>query len=295
MDRACEYFGDRLEVRFYAHYQSVFDAKVLARIPHVRFLSLDCLRRIVNEDEIARLPALERFLFGVFEYDRPELLKTLDLGRLKRLGLAECAKRNFDLSPLAGAAQLEDLFIQGFTNNIECIGSLPKLARLRLSSIAKTQDLGFVSRIANLRSLQVILGGRQFIDEVAHPGLQELEVIRVRGLETLGSLARFPGLRTLSVEDQLQLRSVDLAAPGLQRLMFNNCKNLSQLDRIETLGALVELRVGGTALDLHALATREWPESLAILRLHSGKKKSDDTIREILARRGFGESASPRP
>ncbi len=289
---ACGEFGETLEVRFYGHYGGQFDAGVLAHIPDASWLSVDCLTEIVNERQIAKLSSLKRLSFGVYKFDDPKFLEQLDVGKLDRLALVENAKRNLDLSPLRNANALETLFLNGFTRNIESIAGLSKLARLTLSGIAKNQNLRFVGAIPNLRSFALILGGRQSIDEIVHPRLEELSVVRVRGLERLGAIGRFPSLRELTVEDQLQVRSIDVSGSSLRKLVLINCKNLEEVQGLEYLSDLIEFRTSRTKLDLESLLERHWPSSLEVLGLYSSSQKWNDATRATLNRRGFREFAS---
>jgi hypothetical protein len=291
VNHLCGKFGKELEVRFFGHYGGHFDASVLNHIPDVSWLSVDCLE-IVNEQEIANLAPLRRLSFGVYKFDKPRFLYQLDLRKLDSLVLSENAKRNLDLSALQNSRELETLFLNGFSKNIEVLAGLPKLKQLSLGGIAKTQSLRFVCDMSGLRSLTLILGSRQSIDEIAHPGLEELSVLRVRGLEGLGSLERFPCLRELTVEDQNKIGSINVSGSSLRKLILMNCKNLKEIEGLGGLGELVEFRTSQTRLDLKALLEGEWPPSLEVLALYSGSQKWNDAARETLNRRGYREFAS---
>jgi len=285
----CAELGDRLEIRFYGHYDEVFDAEALTHLPDVKRLSVDCLTTIRNEVEIGRLPYLEQLSFGVFDFDQPHFLGSLPLSNLRRLVISETAKRNFDLAPLAQAQHLRVLFLNGHTRNVEAIGALPLLSELTLSAMPKTRSLGFLSDVAALRTLTLILGGRVNLDEFRHPLLKEFNVIRVRGLETIGDLARFPYLRRLSVEDQLQLRTIDVAGTELRRLSLFNCKNLARIKGLDALGELEEFRTGGTNLDLDGLRDRPWPPSLRVLALYRSSRLWNLATRRHLDGLGYRE------
>lgn len=290
VNRLCSEFEDEIEVRFFGHYQEQFDASVLVELQAARWISVDCLTGISNEGQIGKLPLLNRLSFGVYQFDNPRFLETLTVSNLKQLALGETAKRNFDLEPLGGSEQLQTLFLEGHTKNVEVLSSLPKLAKLKLRAFPKHKDLQFLSDAVSLRSLSLILGGRSSFSEFQHSALEELIVIRVRGLETLGSLSRFPRLRKLHVEDQLQVQSINLTGAPLRRILFLNCKGLAEIDGIESLCDLVELRVSRTKLDLEALANRDWPASLSILALYSSSQKWNEATRAMLDQRGYQES-----
>lgn len=212
------------------------------------------------------------------------------MGGLKELSLSENEKRNFDLAPLGNCHELQRLWLNGHAKNIGIIASLPKLREITLGSIATHVRLHFLNDVGSLRSLNLILGGRPSFDEVTHPALESLSVIRVRGLASIGSLYRFPNLRSLQIEDQLQIASVVLAGAPLEKVLLINCKNLTQIEGLESLTNLVELRVSRTKLDLNALAERNWPPSMAVLALYSGSRTWNEQTRAKLTQRGYRES-----
>ena len=209
----CKIFGERLPVRFFAHYGTTFDASVLEHLPDVQWLKVDCLQEISNSERIFELPKLKKFSFGVYHYDNSNFLHQLNLDKLEQLLISETKKRNFDLSPLREAKQIRDLSVEGHTKNIEVIGELEDLECLSLRSMGKSTSLEFVSKITKLESLEIALGGSQNIEEFFLPFLRNLSVVRVRGLDDLGDLTRFPRLKNLRVVDQIKLHSISLQTP----------------------------------------------------------------------------------
>ncbi|WEJ99994.1 MAG: hypothetical protein P0Y59_24375 [Candidatus Sphingomonas phytovorans] len=289
LNQLCAELGEKLQVRFYGHYSTGFDASALEHLPDVRSLLVDCLTTITNEHLIATLPALSALSFGVFRYDNPGFLDQIGTDRLTSLTLVETAKRNFDLAPLGAARNMKRLLIHGHTRNIEVIADLPQLADLMLGAFPNKKDLGFLKDAKALKSLRVILGGRSSIDEFSHPGLEDLSIVRVRGLQTVGDLRRFPHLRSLEIEDQLQLLSIDLVGPPLRRVLLANCKNLAEVRGIETLEHLESFRTMQTKLDMEALATGYWPASVRAIALYPGSTKRNQAVRATLDARGYGE------
>lgn len=289
LNEACALTTELLQVRFYGHYGSHFDAKFLRHLPEVRDLALDYLTGIVNEDEVGRLRNLKRLSFGVFEFDRPEFLKTIELGQLERLGLSETRKRSFDLNPLAGCGSLRELFINGHSKGIKAISSLPQLRKLSLGSYAKSHPLDFVSDIPTLKELTLILGGRPDIDDMSSNTLETLQILRVRALSTLGDLSRFPLLSALRVEDQLQLVRLDLTGASLERLWLFNCKRLAEMPGLDKQEWLREFRASVVALDMNALRDRDWPHTAFSINLFSGNKKWNDDASAQLTGRGLGQ------
>ncbi|MBP1852799.1 hypothetical protein [Rhizobium halophytocola] len=289
LNEACGLVKDRLQVRFYGHYGGRFDAMTLRHLPETRNLAVDCLTAIDNEEEIGRLPNLRLLDFGVFELDRPDFLRTIELRHLARLSLGENRKRNFDLSPLADCELLDSLFIQGHSKGIDGLEGVPRLRTLTLSGYAKKHALNFVNGISTLKELKLILGGRADLDDLSSKSLEILQIIRVQGLATMGDLSRLPALSALRIEDQIQLKQVDLNGASLKRLALINCKNLVELPGLETQDQLREFSASRVALDLDGLRDREWPSATRSVRLFSGKNKWNDDAAARLTARNLNE------
>lgn len=292
INRLCIAFGTQLEIRFYGHYGRAFDASVLTHIPDVRWLSIDCLDEIVNEQHLQQLQHVEQLSFGVHRFNKPTFLGGLQLERMREFRLAGNAANNFDLAPLAAGHVLNELFVQGHTKNIDVLVALPKLSRLTLSGMPKRQSLSFVGGIRNLQSLKLLLGGRTSIDEIAHERLEELKIIWVRGLESIGDLSRFPTLRRLYVENQLRVRTISLAGADLRELSVHNCANLTSIEGIEAQPHLEHFRTSRTKLDLDALRDLAWPATMKIVALYSGSEKWNAHARAVLAQRGYADGMS---
>ena len=285
----CKVFGKKLPIRFYAHYQNDFDASVLEHLPDVQWLLVDCLHEISNPEKLFELPKLKKLSFGVYNYHTQDFLNQLDIGKLEQLTIGETKKRNFDLSPLREGNQIRSLSVVGHEKNINVIGEMDNLEALSLHSIGKKVSLDFVSRIAKLETLKIMLGGRENIDEIKHPLLRELEVIRIRGFDELGDLSRFPHLRRLHIEDQIKILSISLQNPELNELIISNCKTLNELNGLEALKKINHLRCSRTSLDYESLSQLNWAQSLKVLALYSGNNKSDKALRSQLNSRGFKE------
>jgi hypothetical protein len=289
VNRLCEEFGEKIEVRFHDHLKVGFDAAVLKHVPDVRNLVLNCLPTIRNEHHIGELRFLRQLWFGIHKYQNPSFLQMLNLPELTYLGLEGCYKSDFDLAPLVSAVNLKRLFIDRHTKNITRIADIPQLETLSLRSIPNSVGLDFLNRISSLRYLTVAFGSRTSINEVQHEGLEELEIVRVRGLETLGDISRFPKLRKLVIDDQTRIDSVDVSGAPLEDLRFLNCKTLQEISGLETLDRLQHMRVYKTNVDLDRLSELDWPKSMEILALYTGRAKRDAAIRQKLDRRGFSD------
>lgn len=292
LNEACRLVGGTLQVRFYGHYGTRFDATVLRQLPEASNLAVDCLSEIDNEEEIGRLSKLRCLSLGVFELNRPDFLETINLVNLTRLVLVENRKRNIDLSPLSRCGSLEELLVNGHSKGIEAVADLPKLRKLTLSAYAKSNRLNFISDIACLKELTLILGGRTNIDDLSNNSLEMLQILRVRGLTTLGDLSRLPALAALRIEDQLQLAELDLRGADLERLWLFNCKTLSALHGLDMQNRLREFFASRVALDLNALRDGDWSPTASSVSLFSGSIKWKDDTKARLVARGLDEKRS---
>jgi hypothetical protein len=282
----CERFGSRLNVRFYGHYGSEFDCCTLRHLPFVRSLNIDCLTSATHLEFLDELARLEEFAFGVFEADIPRLLESRALTRLRRLVLASTRKNNIDLASLSSYAQLEELFINGHTGHIEAIANLSRLQKLSLGGIGKKKPLSFIKSIASLKALTYILGGRLDVSELAHDGLERLEILRVLGLSEI-NLTLFPKLERLTVEDQLRLEELDIRPlRKLQRLSIFNCKKLTRVVGIDSADCLESLRIGQTSVELNEVLD-QLPANVKALTLHSPRKAIDNEIQRRVTLRGL--------
>jgi len=295
LNDACRIAQDRLQVRFYGHYGTKFDAVVLRYLSEARDLALDCLSEIVNEGEVGRLSNLRRLSFGIFELDRPDFLNTIELGRLERLMLIENRKRNLDLEPLERCGSLTELYINGHSKGIVAIANLPRLQKLTLSAYAKVNPLDFIAAFPTLKNLTLILGGRPDVGDLSSATIETLQILRVRGLATLGDLSRFPALSALRIEDQLQLVQLDLSGAKLERLSLFNCKRLTELPGLEMQDRLREFRASHVALDLDMLRDRDWSPTTRSVRLFSGSRKWNDDAHARLIARGLDEKGDHWP
>lgn len=288
INTACRRFGSRITVRFYGHYGNGggFKCAWLRYLSDVRSLILDCLTNIEDANRIADLEHLDAFGFGVFESDIPDLLRYPSLARVHKLVLATTRKNNIDLAPLGAYQRLETLLLNNHARNIATLGDLTSIQRLWLSQIAKSVSLRFVGRMEGLRSLTLLLGGRTSTDELAHPKLSHLEVLRVRGLAEI-DLSAFPQLQVLRIEDQLQLRSLELNTGTLIRwLSIWNCKNLSNLLGLSQAVALNSLSLGKTALEPDSVLDNA-PSSLKCLVISGFGRRRNEELENRIRSKGY--------
>lgn len=289
LNRLSPLYGERLEIRFYGHDAGGFDCAVLAQLPDVESLSLDCLTSVEHIEYVAGLERLRRLSLGVFDLADGEILNAPNFRRLTSLTLGETRRRVFDLAPLASYAALSLLRVCGHTRNLDVVGELGSIRDLWLNAIPNRASVAFVSRMRGLRELYIYLGGRTSIGEVTVPALEVLEVVRVRGLQDVGDLARFPALTRVQVEDQIQLEQIRFGAGNaeLKKVLVLNCKSLRALPGLEAVPALEELRVFRTAIEPMALRRERFATSLRTVAFSTGKAKLDRAVREAGAALGY--------
>ncbi|TLU67387.1 hypothetical protein FE810_03675 [Thalassotalea litorea] len=285
VNELCIQYKQFLEVRFYGHYSHGFDAKWLAYIPAVENLSLDALLEIEHIENLYHLENLKILSFGVFEFSDKDFLKNIKLTGLKEFSLSESRKKNIDLRPLENATSLNKLCVVGHSKNIESINSIQQLKHVILSQISKKVSLEFLNRLENLEELEVILGGRDNVNEVTIPTLKTLRILRVRNFNQISDLSRFPKLECLHIEDQTKLESIDLSGISLKRLLIDNCKNLTELIELESQQELFWVGLSRTKLDLNDLKIFEWPSSLKVISLSGGSNKWNESCKKFLTQK----------
>lgn len=287
VDDLCLKYGAKLEVRFYGHYSGAFDATWLSDIPNVVNLSIDCLSDIENIEHLYHLKNVEVLSFGVFEFSDKGFLSQLQLAGLQELRISDNRKKNFDLKHLENATSLRELCVVGHTKNIESIKSISSLKQLKLSQINRKVSLEFLNETLALEELEILLGGRDDIDELSIPTLKTLRILRVRGFEKLPSFAKFPNLECLHIEDQTKLEFIDLSEVGLKCLLIDNCKHLSKVSNLISQKELFHLSVSRTKLDLDVLKNNDWPSSLKVISLWSGSNKWNDSTKQFFQDKGY--------
>lgn len=286
----CERFGEALEVRFYDFQFKAFDGRALRLLPAAATLSVDCLADMSHVEELGGLARLTRLSLQVERLADTSLLALPNLRRLKRLSVAAAKSGTVDLAPVAAMSELQELTVGGQETSIESVGACERLERLRLLSIGRRIKLGFVARLPRLRFLELLLGGRDDLDELRHPSLIELEIERVRGFARLVP-ASFPGLEHLKVGHLPQLEGVDFGVtnPRLSSLRAVSCEKLKRLAGLEHLRSLDEVRLVRTGIDLDALLAQPLPKGLRAFAFYTGKERADVAIRKRLDALGYAE------
>ena len=288
LNNLCSVFGDNFVIRFYGHYQSSFDCKTLSKLPNAKAIYLDCLLKADNLEFLTGLKNLSRLSLGVFELTDTEIFKALNFLNLKELIIGETKTKGINLEYLKNYKDLSFLIICGHTKNLEVVGNLANLEYLGLNSISKV-SLTFINRLKKLKSLHIILGGRENINEIEENEIETLEIVRVRGFNNFNSVSNFKKLETLLIEDQAHLKELVFTkgTQTLKDLRLVNCKTLNALEGLENLSNLNKLSIYKTDIQFDKFVNQVFPGSLKVFTFGTSKNKVDKEIRDRLIKLGY--------
>jgi len=195
------FFASRpdVQLRVYGHYSTECDLTFARRMTNVRRFAADSLIRARNVEAIAEIPALESLSLGVFELDGFHVLDLI-APTLTELTLGATKSRKLTIAALERFHGLRTLYLEGQSKGIEVLGSLRQLEDVTLRSIT-TPDLGFLTPLRNLWSLDIKLGGiRSFAGIEDAVNIKYLEVWQVRELKQVDFITRLPGLQNLFLQ-----------------------------------------------------------------------------------------------
>jgi protein phosphatase 1 regulatory subunit 7 len=140
LDILCKKFSSDFGVRFYGHYSSAFDFKILLRLPNVKCLYVDCLTNAVNLETLGELKGLEALSLGVFELKDMEILDLPNLKNLDELIVTETRSRAFNLGYLKDYKNLRRLIVGG---TLKILNQLGKLLNSIFSLSIRSKKLRF--------------------------------------------------------------------------------------------------------------------------------------------------------
>lgn len=290
LNKLCQKYDESFGVRFYGHYADSFDFKTLLLIPEVKCLYVDCLTKAENVQVISELRNLRMLSFGVFELKDTEILDFENLKQLTTLILTETRTKAVNLDYLRDYTYLQSLIIGQHHKNINAVGELSNLEFLSLNSIKQT-PVTFINKLKKLKTLRLLLGGRDNILEIEENGIENLDIDWVRGFNDISNISKFRQLKTLSIENTIQLPRInfDTTFDHLTDLKILTCKSLSSLNGLNNLPSLHQLRIYNTQIDFDELFQQEMPSSLKIFGFYTTKKKANDIIRQRLDGMGYRE------
>jgi len=288
INRLCAMYDKSFGVRFYGHYSSTFDCRILLNIPEVKCLYVDCLLNADNISTISRLHKLQTLSLGVYELKETEILNTENLKQLTELILTDTKTKALNLEYLNEYQNLKYLILGGHTKNISSVGTLHHLEYLSLNSIKKV-SVEFINKLKRLKTLKFILGGRDNIHEIDDNEIEDLEIIWVRGFNDLSNIGRFKKLKFLRIEDNIRLQTIhfDKEMPFLKSLAISNCKTLNSLIGLHNLTSLERIGIYQTSIDFDTFIKQDLPRSLRSIRFYTSKKKLNDTIKIRIKDKGY--------
>jgi len=292
IQQACAALGDGLEIRFYDHFEEVFDASVLDGLDEIRHLSVDGLSDLRHPEAVGRLPRLSRLRFGPRRIEDAKILGALGVARLEHFTLAGTPTPAIDLAPLAEASSLRSLRLLGHGRNTEAIGHATSLSELAIQPSSKF-SLEFVNRLVSLESLKFVLGNSSSIGAIeALPALRDLSFREVRNLEDLGDLQRFPRLGRLQVSDQPRVAELNTGRgnPALEHLYIYSVPGLHALTGFSALPAVKSLFAYDSRLDL---PWSELPPTLTHFQLLTKAVKGRDAHASQVRARGLQPAVHP--
>jgi len=293
LNELCAQYDEQFSIRFFGHYQGSFDLDTLLKLPNIKGLWLDCLMQSDHLEALRALKHLRLLSLGIYELQDTEILQAENLRQLKILSLGDTKTKALNLQYLADYTALKELGICGHTKNIEALGQLTQLEYLGLNAISKVK-LNFVNKLKNLKSLHLVLGSRENLDEIEDNEIETLEINRVRSFNSFTNSSKFKKLKNLIIEDQIQLTELSLQAEDseLMELKIINCKSLHSLTKIGQLNRLKKLIIFKTALNFDEFIEQHFPAALQVLAFYTSRKKEDLIIKERLLQLGYREEHS---
>lgn len=292
IQQACAALKGKLEVRFYDHFEDVFDASVLDGLHEIRLLSIDGLPRVHHPEAVGRLPKLASLRFGPRAIDDPKILRALGVHRLEHFTLAGTPSPAIDLAPFAEARSLRSLRLLGHGKNTEAIGHAASLSELAIQPSSKF-SLEFINRLTSLESLKFVLGNATSIRAIGNlPALRDLSFREVRNLEDLGDLQRFPRLRRLQVSDQPKIAELHVGRrnAALEHLYLHSVPKLRTLEGFSALPAVKSLFAYNSLLDL---PLSKLPPTLTHFQLMSKSVKGREAHNTEVRGKGLNPALHP--
>ena len=284
----CKKYDMSFRVRFYGHYSSIFDCKILLKIPDVKCLYVDCLLNADNLLTIAHLHKLQKLSLGVYEITETEILNSENLKQLTELILTETKTKAISLDYLKDYRNLKYLILGGHTKNISSVGNLSGLEYLSLNSIKKT-SVEFINKLKGLKTLKFILGGRENIHEIDDNEIEHLEIVWVRGFNDISNIIKFKKLKFLKLEDNIKLEKINFASemPYVKTLAISNCKTLNSLTGLHYLTSLDRIGIYQTNIDFDTFIKQDLPASLKAIKFYTPKNKLNNTIKIRIKDKGY--------
>ena len=221
-----------IQLRCFGGYKDLSFVKYL---PNVTKFSADGLRRdIENIDALSSLTKLKELHIGIWELEDLDFLNQVPAS-LTYLGIDQTKSAKLDLAVLSRFTNLNELYLEKQTKNIDVIGQLQKLEKLTLRSITTENIAYLLPHKKTLRSLDIKLGGLSDLSELeGFTALSYLELWQIRGLTDIGFISSLAGLERMKLESLRHITSLP-ALDKLQRLARVELINMKGLRDIRSL------------------------------------------------------------
>lgn len=206
-------------------------------------------------------------------------------------------KRRLSLAPLARFGQLQHLYLEGQTKDIEVIGELHDLRSVTLRSIT-IPDLSLLLPLTRLRALDLKLGGTKNLDLLPRfAELEYLELWMVKGMRDLSPVSELSRLEYLFLQALRQVeRLPDMSGmKGLRRLWIETMRGLSDLSPICSAPNIRQLAaVDMTHLQAEAFAPLVGHPTLESVSAGLGSRRKNEAVAGLIRLSTEGDWLKPR-
>ena len=229
------------KVCFYGFRDAAFDSSCLELIPSVRRLAINRLPEAQPPFVLPPFKHLTELTIGVLNLEDFNFLETLP-PNLASLTLESTSREKISLGPIERFRDLTRLSLEGHTKDIEVIGSLRKLEKLRLRSIT-VDSLTWITQLPRLWSFDLKLGGTRELSALGQvKNLKYLEIWQVQQFKELAFLTECRALQFLYLQSLPKVTEFPSLAilKNLRRIYLENMKGLSNLTPIAAAPALEE-------------------------------------------------------
>jgi hypothetical protein len=268
-----------------------WDLTFLRQLPKLAQLAIDCRTRVTGTEALQALPELSRLSVGTSSFENFDFLQSLPTQQLVGLALSATQSKAPDLTVIERFQNLRTLYVQGKFRNLESVAKLTKVEDLTLRSV-NFDDLSFLSRLQNLRSLDIKLGGIKSLRSLEDmQKLRYLELWQIKGLEEVDFISSLVGLQNLFLQSLRNVTRIPNLArlKKLRRVYLENMKGLEDLSTLATAPSLREL--------VHVASRNELADYESVLKMPSlkmasvglGSLKKNDAFVAMAKRQGIDD------
>jgi len=279
-----------VQLRCYGFSNQVCDLSFLKMMPNLVDFSADCLHgKVINIESLALLRNLKHLAIGMWELEDLDFLNQVP-SHLLSLSIEQSKSAKPDLSVLSRFKELNHLYLEKQTKNIEVISELSKLTKITLRSVS-TKDIAYLLPLKKtLMSLEIKLGGLSDLSLLeGFEQLIYLELWQIRGLEDISFISSLTGLEKLKLES---LRNVKTLPPlhKLKRLKNIELGNMKGLQDVSTLSEAPVLESflhwSAENMDLSDYDSLLNSDSLNDIRVFFGSQRKNDEFKKLAMSKG---------